>query len=79
MNETQMLGIVERYIRKSNAEPEEIKVTQIADRKTIFVEQTAGESSGGRAIMLTAYKVDGATYWAGYSFRSQTVYVSMAA
>jgi hypothetical protein len=27
---------------------------------------------------MTEYKVDGVTYWAGYSLRSQTVYISQA-
>lgn len=77
MDERQMLGIVERYIRKSGGEHEEIMVTRIADWKTVFVEQN-GEGSGGRAVMMTEYKVDGATYRAGYSTRSQTVYISRA-
>jgi hypothetical protein len=29
--------------------------------------------------MMSAYKVDDAAYWAGYSSRSQTVYISLAA
>jgi hypothetical protein len=52
MDEKQMLGIVERYIRKNGAEHEEIKVTRFADWKTVFVEQI-GEESSGRAIMMT--------------------------
>jgi hypothetical protein len=32
-----------------------------------------------RAIMMDRYLVDGATYWAGYSSRSETVYMSLAA
>jgi hypothetical protein len=44
----------------------------------MYVEQI-GEESGGRSIMMTEYKVDGATYWVGYSLRSQTVYISQAA
>jgi hypothetical protein len=67
---------VEQYSRKSYALSEEIKVTRIADQKTVFVEQS-GDS--GRSIMLTEYKVDGATLWAGYSSRSQTIYISQAA
>ena len=76
MDSRQMLRIVEQYSRKSYALSEEIKVTRIADQKTVFVEQS-GDS--GRSIMLTEYKVDGATYWAGYSSRSQTIYISQAA
>ena len=76
MNGMQMLTIVEQYCRKVASTYEDIKITRIADRKTVFVEQT-GES--GRVVMLNEYKVDGLTCWAGYSTRSQTVYISMAA
>jgi len=72
----QLLKIVEQYSRESAAEYGDIKVTRIQDQKTMFIEQI-GDS--GRSIMMSAYKVDGATYWAGYSSRSQTVYVSQAA
>jgi hypothetical protein len=76
MNTEQMLEIVEQYCRKIASTYENIKITRIADWKTMLVEQT-GES--GRAVMLNEYKVDGMTCWAGYSTRSQTVYISMAA
>jgi len=73
MDSKQMLTIVENYSRKIDLEDKEIKVTRVADRKSVFVEQV-GES--GRAIMMAEYKVDGTTYFAGYSSRSQTVYIS---
>lgn len=76
MDGMQMLRIVEQYGRKIASTYTDIKVTRIADHKTVFVEQS-GES--GRAVMLSEYKVDGATYWAGFSSRSQTVYISQAA
>ena len=76
MNSEQMLTIVENYCRKIDLKDDEIRVTRIADQKTVFVEQI-GDS--GRAIMLSAYKVDGINYCAGYSSRSQTVYLSLAA
>jgi len=75
MNSKQMLTIVEQYCRKIASTFEETTITRIADRKTMFVEQS-GE--GGRAVFLTEYKVDGIACWAGYSSRSQTVYISMA-
>ena len=75
MNTQQMQSIVEQYCRNSTTEQDGIKVTQIARQKTVFVEQS-GEN--GRAIMLTEFRVDGATYWAGYSQRSETVYISPA-
>jgi hypothetical protein len=76
MNSDQLLKIVEQYSRKSEAGYGEITVTRIPDRKTMFVEHI---DEVGRAVMMTEYKVDGATYWAGFSTRSQTVYISLAA
>ena len=75
MNSKQMLTIVEQYCRKVASTSENIIITRIADRKTMLIEES-GES--GRAVMLTEYKVDGITCWAGYSSRSQTVYISLA-
>jgi hypothetical protein len=68
-----MLKIVEQYSRQSALADEEIKVTRVPDWRTVYVEQF---DEMGRAIILTEYKVDGKTYWAGYSSRSETVFVS---
>jgi hypothetical protein len=76
MNSTQLLKIVEQYSRKSDAGYGDVKVRRIPDRKTVFVEQV---DDVGRAIMMDKYQVDGTTYWAGYSSRSETVYISQAA
>ena len=76
MNGTQLLKIVEQYSRKSEAGYGDIKVRRIPDRKTVFVEQV---DDVGRAIMMDKYEVDGTTYWVGYSSRSETVYISLAA
>jgi len=76
MNSKQMLTIVEHYCRKIDLEDDDVKITRVADKKSVFVEPS-GDS--GRAIMMSEYKVDGATCWAGYSSRSQTVYISLAA
>jgi hypothetical protein len=75
MDERRMLKIVEEYSRKSQVQDQEIMVTRLPDWKTVFVEQV-GEA--GRAIIMTEYKVDGKTYWAGYSSRSHTVFMSQA-
>jgi hypothetical protein len=75
MNGQQLLKIVEQYCRKQEVQDEEFTVTRIANWKTVFVEQN-GENNG-RAIMLTEFKVDGTKCWAGYSDRSQTVYISL--
>jgi meiotically up-regulated gene 157 (Mug157) protein len=76
MTSDQLFKIVEQYSRKSEAGYGDIKVTRVADQKTVFVEQIDGV---GRAIMMDKYQVDGAIYWAGYSSRSETVYISLAA
>jgi hypothetical protein len=76
MNSDQLLKIVEQYSRKSEAGYGDITVTRVPDKKTVFVEQI---DDVGRAIMMDKYQVDGATYWAGYSSRSETVYISLAA
>jgi hypothetical protein len=75
MNEMQMIKIVEQYSQKSDAIVEEITVTRVPDYKTVYIEQI-GEI--GRSIILNEYKVNGKTYRAGYSSRSNTVFVSQA-
>lgn len=75
MDQVRMLKIVEQYSRQGEMVDDEIKVTPLADWKTVYVEQSDGI---GRAIIMTEYKVSGKTFWAGYSLRSQTVYISRA-
>ena len=76
MNSVQLLKIVERYSRTKEGRDDDIKITRVPDQKTVFVEQIDGL---GRAVMMAEYQVDGTTYWAGYSSRSETVYISLAA
>ena len=76
MDERYMLKIVEQYHQNNETKFEDITIKRVPNYKTVFVEQIDGM---GRSIILTEYKVDGKKYWAGYSSRSQTVYISMAA
>lgn len=76
MDQKQMQLIVEQYNQKSESDFGEITIKRVADRKTVFVEQI-GEM--GRSIIMTEHKADGKTYWAGYSSRTNTVYLSLAA
>ncbi len=76
MDSKQMSNIVEQYCRKIASTSEDVKITRIANQKTMLVEK---DGENGRAVMLTEYKVDGITCWAGYSLHSQTIYISMAA
>jgi hypothetical protein len=75
MNELQMIKIVEQFSRKSEPVDGQVKITRVPDYKTVYVEQFNGS---GRSIVLSEYKVDGKTYWAGYSTLSDTVFVSQA-
>lgn len=75
MNSDQLLKIVELYSRKSEDGYGAVTVTRIPDHKTVYVEQI-GED--GRSIVLTECTIAGTTYWAGYSSRSQTVFISLA-
>ena len=73
MNQMEMLKIVEQFSRQAEVVEGHMKVTRVPDSITVYVE-TIGEI--GRSIFMTEYKVDGKTYWAGYSTRSDTVFVS---
>jgi hypothetical protein len=75
MNDVQMIEIVEQFSRKIDPVEGQVKVTQLPDFKTVYVE-TIDEI--GRSIILREFKVDGKTYWAGYSQRTETVFVSQA-
>lgn len=75
MNELQMIKIVEQFSRKIEPVEGQVKITRVPDYKTVYVEQIGDI---GRSIILSEYKVDGKTFWAGYSSRSETVFVSKA-
>lgn len=75
MNGIRMLKIVEQFSREGRTDDQDVKIVRVPDRKTVFVEQI-GEI--GRSILFDEYKVDGKVYWAGYSDRSQSVFVSQA-
>jgi hypothetical protein len=76
MDQKQMVSIVEHYSRESLALYGDIKVISVPDFQTIFIESIGGYDDAGRSILLTEYRVDGKVFWAGYSTRTQTVYVS---
>jgi hypothetical protein len=74
MTQVEMLKIVEQFSRNSGMIEGQTKVTQVPDSITMYVETIA---ETGRSIFFNEYKVDGKTYWAGYSTRSNTVFVSL--
>ena len=73
MDEKQISNIVEQYSRSGSEYVDDIRITQLPDWKSVFVETTV---DSGRTIFMSEYEVDGKNYWAGFSSRSQTVYVS---
>lgn len=74
MDEKWMQNIVEEYSRLKTEYVGEIKISLVPNWQSVIVE-TIGEI--GRSIVLTEYKVDGKTFWAGYSTRSNTVFLSV--
>lgn len=73
MDERQMVNIVEQYSRLGNEAVGDITVTRVPDWKSVIVE-TIGEIGWG--IVMSEYIVDEKIYWAGFSTRSNTVFVS---
>jgi len=74
MNEIQITQIVELFSRKGEQGETGVKVIRLPDYKTVYVEQIEGV---GRSVVLSELPVDG-KLWAGYSSRSNTVFVSQA-
>ncbi len=75
MDKLEMIKILEHFTRKNEPVNGQVRVTRVPDYKTVYIEQI-GEI--GRSIMMSEYKVDGKSYWAGYNTRSETVFVSNA-
>jgi len=68
-----LLRIMERFLLTGSTSDDEVKVTCLPKNKTSFVEYI-GED--GRSIYLDEYHVEGKVIWAGFSSRTQTVYLS---
>jgi hypothetical protein len=65
--------VVENFAHTGNSTDEQVKVTNLPQGKTSYVEYVGQD---GRSILLDEYHVDGRIIWAGYSSRSGTVYLS---
>lgn len=75
MNALQITRILEQSSRKIEPVDGQVKVIHVPDYKTVYIEQI-GEI--GRAVILSEFTVDGKICWAGYSQRSNTIFVSRA-
>jgi hypothetical protein len=75
MNEVEMIKVLEQYSQKCEPVAGQVKVMRVPDYKTVYIEQYG---DNGRSVILSEYKVNGKTYWAGYSSLSETVFVSQS-
>jgi len=73
MEKKQLMEILDQYSRQSYPENAAIKITRVPDNKTSTIENIAGN---GSTIMMSEYRVNGKIYWAGFSMRTQTVFIS---
>lgn len=62
--------VVENYARTGNASDEQVTVINLPKGKSSTIEND-------RSVMLKEYKVNEKLIWAGYSSRSNTVYLSL--
>ena len=65
---------MENFIRTGNTSNKQVKVTSLPKGKISYVEQIG---VNGRSIMLKESRVNGTVVYAGYSSRSETVYLSL--
>lgn len=63
--------VVENFALTGNASDEHVAVVNLPGGKSSAVEND-------RSVMLKEYRVNGKLIWAGYSSRSNTVYLSLA-
>jgi hypothetical protein len=70
-----IMRVVEHYAKTGQTDDEQVKVICLPEGKSSFVE-TIGED--GRSVQLDEYHVGDKTIWAGYSVRSETVFLSPA-
>jgi len=73
MNQIDKLKLVEQFCRKSDLVEGQTKITRVSDYISVYIE-TIGDI--GHSVYMDEYKVDGGTYNAGYSSRSDTLYIS---
>ncbi len=71
---TLIARILEQFVRTGRAEDEQVKIILLPQGKTSFVEYLGTD---GRSVLLDKYQIEGKFIWAGYSTRSETVYLSL--
>lgn len=73
-NEKQVVvRVVERFVQSGTTSDDEVSVVCLPANKTMYVETIGGD---GRVVSLEEYRLGERVVWAGFSTRSQTVYLS---
>lgn len=65
--------VVDNFFRTGNASDEHVNVTSLPENKSSYVEYI---DKDGRSVELNEYHLDEKVIWAGFSARTQTVYLS---
>lgn len=66
--------VVENFARTGDAADDHVTVVNLPKGKSSTIEKTGQDD---RTVMLKEYKVNEKLIWAGYSSRSNTVYLSL--
>lgn len=73
VEKTILLRVVENFARTGNATDDQVSVVTVPKWKSSTIEKVGNDD---RTLMLDEYIVDGKTFRAAYSSRSNTVYIS---
>ncbi|MBI9049811.1 MAG: hypothetical protein JEZ00_10350 [Anaerolineaceae bacterium] len=73
MEKLQISKIIEQISYDSEPIGDQVKIIELPDYQTMHVEYVGDM---GRAISFHEYRVDGNVFWAGYSNRTDTVFIS---
>jgi hypothetical protein len=65
--------VLEQFAETGLAESEGVQVTCLPENKTSTLEKVGEEN---RTVLLDEYRVDGRVFWAAYSLRSNTIFLS---
>ncbi len=68
-----ILRVLENFARTGSVGDKLAKVIRLPNDKTSTLEQVSGED---RTVLLDEYRLDGKVFWAAYSERTGSVYLS---
>ncbi|MEW6094845.1 MAG: hypothetical protein AB1531_12870 [Chloroflexota bacterium] len=68
-----ILRVLENFARTGDVSDKLAKVIRLPNDKTSTLEQVSGED---RTVLLDEYRLEGKIFWAAYSERTRSVYLS---